>query len=90
MLVPFRRLQHSSSIECCRKTKTNTTKGGTPSIRILGYGYNREAGGKDLTDRLRDHLVGEFRAKHKTKVDITENARAMAKLWKEAERVKQV
>ncbi|KAI6232774.1 hypothetical protein M3Y99_00988700 [Aphelenchoides fujianensis] len=68
----------------------NNKKEKMPSVRVLGLGYDRTTGGKDLTDRLRDHLVAEFRKKHKTSADITTNPRAMAKLWKEAERVKQV
>ncbi|KAI6231613.1 hypothetical protein M3Y95_00400500 [Aphelenchoides besseyi] len=68
----------------------NNKKEKMPALKVLGVGYDRTTGGKDLTDRLRDHLVEEFRAKHKTSVDITTNPRAMAKLWKEADRVKQV
>jgi hypoxia up-regulated 1 len=56
----------------------------------LGIGYDRTLGGLDITLALRDHLLVEFRKQHKTQKDITENPRAMAKLFKEAERVKQV
>jgi hypoxia up-regulated 1 len=61
-----------------------------PQLKVLGIGFDRTMGGREFTERLRDHLVEEFRKKHKTKTDITTNPRAMAKLWKEAERVKQV
>jgi hypoxia up-regulated 1 len=61
-----------------------------PRLKVLGIGYDRTVGGRDVTEKLRKHLVAEFKSKHKTKGDILENPRAMAKLWKEAERVKQV
>ncbi|KAI6183411.1 hypothetical protein M3Y97_00486400 [Aphelenchoides bicaudatus] len=61
-----------------------------PQVKVLGVGFDRTMGGRDFTSKLREHLVQEFKAKHKTKGDIRENPRAMAKLWKEAERVKQV
>jgi hypoxia up-regulated 1 len=61
-----------------------------PTVKVLGIGFDRTIGGRDFTSKLREHLVNEFKAKHKTTGDIRENPRAMAKLWKEAERVKQV
>jgi hypoxia up-regulated 1 len=61
-----------------------------PQLKVLGIGFDRTTGGRDVTEKLRSHLVDEFKKKHKTKGDILENPRAMAKLWKEAERVKQV
>lgn len=61
-----------------------------PQLKVLGIGFDRTTGGREFTERLREHLISEFKAKHKTKEDIRENPRAMAKLWKEAERVKQV
>jgi hypoxia up-regulated 1 len=61
-----------------------------PQLKVLGVGFDRTVGGRDITNKLREHLINEFKAKHKTKGDIRENPRAMAKLWKEAERVKQV
>lgn len=52
--------------------------------------YDRTVGGLEISLRLRDHLVNEFRKQKKTEVDITKNPRAMAKMLKEAERVKMV
>lgn len=40
--------------------------------------------------RLRDHLAKLFNEQKKSKKDVTENARAMAKLLKEAQRLKTV
>ena len=44
----------------------------------------------DFTLRLRDHLAKVFNSQKKTKQDVTTSDRAMAKLLKEAERVKKV
>lgn len=68
--------------------KKTTVK--TPTVRTLGIGYDRNLGGFDFTLRLRDHLIAAFQKQHKTKTDVITNGRAMAKLLKEAERVKQV
>lgn len=40
--------------------------------------------------RLRDHLAKLFNGQKKSKKDVTENHRAMAKLLKEAQRLKTV
>lgn len=61
-----------------------------PRLRTLGFGFDRTLGGLEITLRLRDHLVQEFRKTIKTKKDIATNQRAMAKMLKEAERLKQV
>lgn len=45
-------------------------------------------GGFEITQRLRDIFVNDFRKTKKTKTDITENPRSMAKMLQEAERVK--
>ncbi|KZP20038.1 hypothetical protein FIBSPDRAFT_1045119 [Athelia psychrophila] len=61
---------------------------GASSITVAGVGYDREIGGTEMDRRLRDILVDEFNAKHKK--DIRADRRGMAKLWKEAGRVKAV
>ena len=43
-----------------------------------------------MSMRLRDHLAKHFTEKKKTKSDVYQNKRSMAKLLKEAERVKKV
>lgn len=71
---------------------------------VLGVGFDRTLGGFELTLRLRDHLANKFNEAYKPKQKIQvfknssklkknlfqENQRSMAKLLKEAERVKQV
>ncbi|VDP12457.1 unnamed protein product [Onchocerca flexuosa] len=59
-----------------------------PVMTTLGIGYNRMVGGFEITQRLRDIFVNNFRKTKKTKTDITENSLSMAKMLKEAEHVK--
>lgn len=61
-----------------------------PQLVVKGVGFDPALGGLEMDMRLRDHLVKAFKAKHKCKNDITKNPRAMAKLLKEARRVRQV
>ncbi|EPQ55862.1 actin-like ATPase domain-containing protein [Gloeophyllum trabeum ATCC 11539] len=68
-------------------SKLSTTKDAT-QITVLGVGYDRLTGGTELDRRLRDMMVADFQRKHQR--DITGDKRGMAKLWKEAQRVKTV
>ena len=52
--------------------------------------FDRTLGGLEFTLRLRDYLAKEFNSQKKTKTQVETNNRAMAKLLKEAERVKKV
>ncbi|CAI5455631.1 unnamed protein product [Caenorhabditis angaria] len=61
-----------------------------PTLRTVGVGYDKTLGGLEITKRLRDHLQTKFRDTVSTTKDISTNARAIGKLHKEAERVKQV
>ncbi|PAA74658.1 hypothetical protein BOX15_Mlig034201g1, partial [Macrostomum lignano] len=61
-----------------------------PQLQVLGVGYDETLGASAFILRLRDHLAKEFNAKKLSKKDITGNARAMAKLFKEAGRVYRV
>uniref|UniRef100_A0A914I6H6 Hypoxia up-regulated protein 1 n=1 Tax=Globodera rostochiensis TaxID=31243 RepID=A0A914I6H6_GLORO len=62
-----------------------------PQVETIGVGYDRALGGHHLTLRLREHLVKAFKQQYpKLEGDITKNPQAMAKLLKEADRVKQV
>lgn len=77
------------------KTATVETKtsGGEPRARlvVVGHGFDANLGGFPLTLKLRNYLLEQFRKQHSDlKDDIAENPQAMAKLLKEAERVKQV
>ncbi|MCJ8742533.1 hypothetical protein PDJAM_G00083110 [Pangasius djambal] len=64
--------------------------GAQPQLQIRGVGFDRTLGGFEMELRLRDHLAKLFNEQKKSKKDIKENARAMAKLLKEAQRVKTV
>lgn len=61
-----------------------------PTLRTVGVGYDITLGGLEITNRVRDHLEKVFRETVSTSKDISTNARAIGKLHKEAERVKQV
>lgn len=61
-----------------------------PQMSVKGYGFDRMLGGFEMELRLRDHLIKLFNEKKKTKSDVTTSPRAMAKLLKEARRVKRV
>ncbi|KAK0447909.1 Hsp70 protein-domain-containing protein [Desarmillaria tabescens] len=68
----------------------SSLKSDTPAthIAVAGVGYDRTVGGTELDRRLRELLVNEFVSKHKR--DIRQDKRGMAKLWKEASRVKAI
>merc|ERR1739844_447054 len=58
--------------------------------QILGLGYDRTLGGLELQIKLREHLATQFNKLKKPKTDVRKNPRAMAKLFKEAGRVKNI
>jgi hypoxia up-regulated 1 len=64
------------------------TKSPYTQINVLGVGYDRNTGGTELDLRLRDILINNFVPKHQR--DIRKDNRDMAKLWKEAGRVKTI
>jgi len=62
-----------------------------PQLVVKGVGFDTTLGGFEMDMRLRDYLVKGFKEKYSTlKSDITQNPRAMAKLLKEARRVRQI
>jgi len=61
-----------------------------PQLAVKGMGFDRTLGGLEFDFRLRDLLVERFNEKKKTKSDVRSSPRAMAKLLKEAKRVKRV
>lgn len=65
------------------KTKAQYTQ-----ISVLGVGSDRSTGGTELDRRLREILIEAFVNKHKR--DIRRDKRGMAKLWKEAGRIKAI
>uniref|UniRef100_A0A8C5R6W7 Hypoxia up-regulated protein 1 n=1 Tax=Leptobrachium leishanense TaxID=445787 RepID=A0A8C5R6W7_9ANUR len=69
------------------KTKDSGTQ---PQLQIRGVGFDRTLGGLEIDLRLREHLAKLFNGQKKSKKDVRENPRAMAKLLKEANRVKTI
>lgn len=61
-----------------------------PQATIIGVGYDRTLGGLEMQLRLQKYLAKKFNEMKKTPNDVTKNPRAMAKLFKEAGRVKNV
>ena len=59
-------------------------------LHVCVYRFDRNIGGQEIQLRLRDHLAKLFNDQKKTTSDVTQNQRAMAKLYKEAGRLKQV
>ena len=57
-------------------------------ISVMGVGWDRDVGGLELDRRLREILVQTFEEKHKK--DIRRDKKGMARLWKEANRIKAI
>uniref|UniRef100_A0A8C5S0S6 Hypoxia up-regulated protein 1 n=1 Tax=Laticauda laticaudata TaxID=8630 RepID=A0A8C5S0S6_LATLA len=71
------------------QTLKSKDSGVQPQLQIRGVGFDRTLGGLQMELRLRDHLAKLFNEQHPGK-DVRQNLRAMAKLLKEANRVKTV
>jgi len=72
-------------------TTTKTSGEPQPRLEVVGHGFDANLGGLHLTLKVRDYLIQQFRKQHSNlKDDIAENPQAMAKLLKEAGKVKQV
>lgn len=80
----------TASVISYQLVKDKATRETNPVVQVLGVGYDRTLGGLEMQLRLRDYLAKEFNKMKKTKTDVFTNARAMAKLFKEAGRVKNV
>lgn len=80
----------TASVVSYQLMKDKVTRETNPVIQVLGVGYDRTLGGLEKQLRLRDHLAKEFNKLKKTPTDVFTNPRALAKLFKEAGRVKQV
>ncbi|XP_062392613.1 hypoxia up-regulated protein 1 isoform X2 [Sardina pilchardus] len=72
------------------QTVKNKELGTQPQLQIRGVGFDRTLGGFEMELRLREHLAKLFNEQKKSKKDVRENMRAMAKLLKEAQRLKTV
>lgn len=80
----------TASVISYQLVKDKATKEILPVVQVLGVGYDRTLGGLEMQVRLRDYLGQEFNKMGKTKTDVFTNPRAMAKLFKEAGRLKNV
>lgn len=80
----------SAAVVSYQLVKDKATRETNPVIQVLGVGYDRTLGGLEMQLRLRDFLAREFNKLKKTKTDVFTNPRALAKLFKEAGRVKNV
>lgn len=80
----------SAAVVSYQLVKDKSTRETNPNIQVLGVGYDRTLGGLEKQLRLRDYLATEFNNMKKTKTDVFSSPRALAKLFKEAGRVKNV
>lgn len=72
------------------KTKEKGYSETNPQVQILGVGYDRTLGGLEMQLRLRDFLATKFNDMKKTTKDVFQSPRSMAKIMKEAGRLKNV
>ncbi|KFB40653.1 AGAP001827-PA-like protein [Anopheles sinensis] len=80
----------SAAVVSYQLVKDKATRETHPVVQVLGVGFDRTLGGLEMQVRLRDFLGKEFNKMGKTKTDVFGNPRAMAKLFKEAGRLKNV
>lgn len=80
----------SASVISYQLVKDKATREVLPVVQVIGVGFDRTLGGLEMQVRLRDYLGKEFNKMGKTQTDVFTNPRAMAKLFKEAGRLKNV
>lgn len=80
----------SAAVVSYQLVKDKVTRETKPVVQIHGVGYDRTLGGIEMQIRFRDHLAKEFNKMKKTPTDVFSSPRALAKLYKEAGRVKNV
>ncbi|KAJ7650569.1 Hsp70 protein-domain-containing protein [Roridomyces roridus] len=78
----------ASSIRATVVSFSNSNSTSGTQITVAGVGYDLTTGGTELDRRLREILIDAFNTKHNK--NIREDKRGMAKLWKEAGRVKAI
>ncbi|XP_006821428.1 hypoxia up-regulated protein 1-like [Saccoglossus kowalevskii] len=72
------------------KTKEKGISETNPQLTVKGIGFDRTLGGFEVELRLREHFAKVFTEQGKAKSNVYESPRAMAKLLKEAKRIKKV
>lgn len=80
----------TASIVSYQLVKDKVLRETLPVVQVIGVGYDRTLGGLEMQLRLRDYLADAFNAMKKTTQNVYESPRALAKLLKEAGRVKNV
>uniref|UniRef100_A0A8C7YZI3 Hypoxia up-regulated protein 1 n=1 Tax=Oryzias sinensis TaxID=183150 RepID=A0A8C7YZI3_9TELE len=87
----FRRKDLDSTVKVTFITfQTKNDKNVFVNQHLLATDHSIRLGGFEMDLRLRDHLANLFNEQKKSKKDVRENHRAMAKLLKEAQRLKTV
>ncbi|CAF3363071.1 unnamed protein product [Rotaria sp. Silwood1] len=71
------------------KTKEHGFVEEIPQLTIKSVAFDRDLGGLEFQIRLRDYFIKKFHEKH-PKIDLYKNAKALTKLFREAERAKHV
>ena len=71
------------------KSKENGYVEEVPQLTIKAVAFDRDLGGLEFQIRLRNYLVEKFHEQH-PKIDISRNAKALTKLFRESERAKHV
>jgi hypoxia up-regulated 1 len=71
------------------KIKENGYLEEVPQLTIKAVAFDRDLGGLEFQIRLRDYLANKFHEQH-PKIDLFQNAKALTKLFREAERAKHV
>ncbi|KAI8619321.1 Hsp70 protein-domain-containing protein [Chytriomyces sp. MP71] len=82
----------STRATLARFTASSKKKNAPPQVEILAVGHDRTLGGRAIDVKLQHHLAKIFSksAGAKAKEPVWGNARSMARLLKEANRVKQI
>lgn len=80
----------TASIVSFQLVKDKVLRETLPVVQVVGVGYDRTLGGMEMQLRLRNYLADAFNGMKKTTQNVYESPRALAKLFKEAGRVKNV
>lgn len=80
----------TASIVSYQLVKDKVLRETLPVVQVIGVGYDRTLGGLEMQLRLRDYLANAFNDMKKTTQNVYDSPRALAKLLKEAGRVKNV
>lgn len=79
-----------ASLVSFSNVKEGKSKKTVPQLEVKAVGFDRTLGGHEFDVRLRDLLADKFMQQHKPTSDIRQSNTAMARLLKEATRVKQI